>query len=227
VADLAERLAQIRQSISDECGRLARPEPTLIVVTKNHDVNLARDLYDLGERDFGENRVQEGLPKSILLTEALPAANPNWHLIGQLQTNKVKQALQFAETIHSLDRPSLLEELAKRSLERPKPLDVFIQVNLTPDSNRGGVSPSEVEKFADLTAGYPQLNLRGLMGVASLDRAPAEDFETVANLSLLVQKSHPNANQLSIGMSDDFKVALGFGATHLRIGTAITGKRQY
>ena len=227
MSSLADRLATTKQQISDECQRLKRPEPTLIVVTKNHDVQLAKNLYDLGERNFGENRVQEGLPKSVELTELLPESNPIWHLIGQLQTNKVKQALEFASVIHSLDRQSLLTELVKRTADFEKPLEVFIQVNLTEDENRGGVSAVNLESFVEQVLRCHTLNLRGLMAVASLENEPARDFESVANLSQKVRALHPGADQLSIGMSDDFLTALGFGATHLRIGTAITGKRQY
>lgn len=227
MTELADRLAKTRQLITDECLRLNRPEPTLIVVTKNHDLALAKELYDLGERDFGENRVQEGLPKSVLLKELVPQSAPTWHLIGQLQTNKVKQALEFATVIHSLDRESLLTELAKRTVENVKALDVFIQVNLTDDPNRGGVNPTDLESFTERVLRVGSLNLRGLMAVASLETEASRDFANVAELSQVVQRILPSANQLSIGMSNDFLQALQFGATHLRIGTAITGNRQY
>ena len=224
---LADRLAATRQQISEECKRLGRGEPTLIVVTKNHDVRLAKELYELGERNFGENRVQEGLPKSLELTELVPDAHPTWHLIGQLQTNKVKQALQFANTVHSLDRSSLLLELAKRTAEFENPLDVFIQVNLSEDENRGGVKAKELREFAEDVLEVGTLRLRGLMAVATLENSPENDFERVATLSHELRTVSPSADQLSIGMSDDFLKALQFGATHLRIGTAITGNRQY
>lgn len=224
---LAERLAQTRQRISDECRRLGRMEPTLIVVTKNHPVTLAESLYQLGERNFGENRVQEAEPKAVLLDSAPGHEDLTWHLIGQLQTNKVKQALNFADTIHSLDRESLLAELTKRTLDRVERLGVFIQVNLTTNEDRGGVPESKVLHFADQVAKSPQLDLLGLMAVASLDVEPASEFEKVANLSNQLRQHHNSATALSIGMSNDYLEALQFGATHLRIGTAITGNRQY
>ena len=215
-------LVQTRTAIQAECQRLQRSEPTLIVVTKNHPVTLAEELYALGERNFGENRVQEAEPKAAQLSSH---DDLNWHLIGQLQTNKVKQALEFTSVLHSLDRDSLLSELIKRTSNRQTPLDVFIQVNLTEDPQRGGISTRDVLGFAEKVASTETLNLLGLMAVASLDVEPIAEFETVANLSKQLIENHPEATGLSIGMSNDFLEALQFGATHLRIGTAITGNR--
>jgi len=223
---LAERLAQVKQEITAECSRLARPEPMLIVVTKNHPVELAEQLAQLGERNFGENRVQEAASKAADFNANSPATEPHWHLIGQLQTNKVKQALEFASSIHSLDRDSLLDELVKRTSTRETPLDVFIQVNLTDDEGRGGVQTGSVLEFADRVSSVSTLKLKGLMAVASLDQEPSADFETIANLSEKLISNHPQASARSIGMSGDYLTALSFGATHLRIGTAITGNRQ-
>lgn len=223
MSSLSGRLASVRQSIQSECLRLGRAEPTLIVVTKNHPIDLVDELYSLGERDFGENRVQEAVAKF--------SGRGDWgaslHLIGQLQTNKVRQALEIARVIHSLDRDSLLVELIKRTAERPEPLEVFIQVNLTTDEDRGGVMPSELEAFADRVSEVNSLSLMGLMAVATLEDQPERDFEIVAELGQRLRNNHPNAKSLSIGMSGDYLTALGYGATHLRIGTAITGKRQY
>ena len=225
MSSLAERLNETRAQITQECVRLGRPEPTLIVVTKNHPVILAQELYDLGERDFGENRVQEALPKFNEFNQAQSRPEVHWHLIGQLQTNKVKQALEFTTSLHSLDRQSLLDELIKRTIDRTAPLEVFLQVNLTEDPNRGGVTSESLMSFASQVAEVPALKLAGLMAVASLDAEPSRDFDLVARLSEQLTAEHPTAKQLSIGMSGDFVEALSFGATHLRIGTAITGNR--
>ena len=226
MTSLAERLAQTRAQITEECSRLNRAEPVLIVVTKNHPVALAQELFDLGERDFGENRVQEALPKFLEFSEPGDRLGANWHLIGQLQTNKVKQALEFASSLHSLDRQSLLDELIKRTSERDHPLEVFLQVNLTEDPNRGGVEPADLFDFAAQVANVKTLKLEGLMAVASLSGDPEPDFETVASLSQKLVSDHPSANKLSIGMSGDYLLALSYRATHLRIGTAITGNRN-
>ncbi|CAB4538400.1 MAG: YggS family pyridoxal phosphate-dependent enzyme [Actinobacteria bacterium] len=224
--DLAARLGFTRAEITAECLRLERAEPTLIVVTKNHSVALVEELFDLGERNFGENRVQEALPKFEEFNQSGNRSEANWHLIGQLQTNKVRQALEFASTIHSLDRESLLHELSKRTVDRDSAIDVFIQINLTNDPSRGGVEINELLRFAEQVKLAKNLRLQGIMAVASLEHSPERDFEIVAKLSEKLQANHPEANGLSIGMSGDFIQALGYGATHLRIGTAITGNRQ-
>jgi pyridoxal phosphate enzyme (YggS family) len=226
MSTLAGRLADIRARISDECSKLNRDEPTLIVVTKNHPVSLVNELYELGERQFGENRVQEALPKFGEFHQQPRSEAVTWHLIGQLQTNKVKLALEFASVIHSLDREALLLELAKRTIDRAEPLPVFVQVNLTGDNERGGIAPDSLMDFADKVSKVPTLKLEGLMAVASLEENPERDFETMAKLSSALQVEHSTAGGLSIGMSGDYLTALSFGATHLRIGTAITGNRQ-
>lgn len=225
MTDLAARLRSVRGSITSECLRLGRVEPTLIVVTKNHPVELAHQLFELGEKEFGENRVQEALPKAAAFSEVHPENPVRWNLIGQLQTNKVKHALEFASSIHSLDRQSLLTELAKRTEVRQVPLDVFIQVNLTDDPDRGGIIPDQLLDFADQVVKTGGLELLGLMAVAGLDVDPRFDFERIAKLSEKLAAIHPTATARSIGMSGDYIEALSFGATHLRIGTAITGNR--
>lgn len=225
MSTLASRLQATKAQIRSECLRLGREEPTLIVVTKNHPAEIVSELFSLGERHFGENRVQEGLQKSAQLRDSQPEHLANWHLIGQLQTNKVKQALQFAKTIHSVDRPSLVAELAKRTTELEIELDVFVQVNLTEDPARGGVIPERLLALADDIAKVSNLNLLGLMAVAGLEHEPEKEFETVAELSKSLVVEHPEATRLSIGMSNDYLEALQYGATHLRIGSAITGIR--
>jgi uncharacterized pyridoxal phosphate-containing UPF0001 family protein len=140
---------------------------------------------------------------------------------------RIYEALEFADSIHSLDRDGLLDELIKRTADRSKPLEVFIQINLTLDETRGGLQESKLMDFAARVAATNTLDLVGLMAVASLDAQPEFDFERMARLSDTLQCEHKTATGLSIGMSNDYLQALQFGATHLRIGTAITGNRQY
>ena len=232
---MAERLASTRQRIrsaAESAGR-AENEITLVVVTKNHPAQLAIDLFALGERDFGENRDQEVAPKALEVAEAVGSAEIagyEWHFVGQLQTNKVRSVLQYASKIHSLDRDSLLKELCKGIVQRQEQmpsyeLGVFIQLNLTDDPGRGGIAPHQLREFAEKTQGKSGLNVLGVMGVASLDGPAEKDFESIAQASGLLQQIVPTAKFISAGMSEDFELAIGFGATHLRIGTAITGKR--
>lgn len=226
MSELAQRYNQIVQQVASAAAESGRnvSDITLVVVTKNHPAQLVFDLISLGARDFGENRDQDASPKA---QEVLSASSESmrWHFIGQLQTNKVRSVLEYADLIHSLDRESLLVELQKRTVGRAKPLGVFIQVNLTQDPARGGVAVNDLEEFATRVLESEGLRLEGLMGVGGLDKDPAIEFERLAGLSAKIQGLAPEAKGLSMGMSNDFEVAIGYGATHLRIGTAITGKR--
>jgi hypothetical protein len=226
VSDLAQRYREIvdRIDLAAKASNRSSADVTLVVVTKNHPHQLVLDLLALGARDFGENRDQEAAPKAKeiakLTTEAF-----RWHFVGQLQTNKVKTVLEYANFIHSLDRESLLTELQKRTEDRADTLGVFIQVNLTEDPDRGGVRVPDLMGLAEKVVASQGLKLEGLMGVGGLQVAPEAEFEKLANLSVQLQKVAPGARGLSMGMSSDFEVAIGYGATHLRIGTAITGNR--
>jgi pyridoxal phosphate enzyme (YggS family) len=150
-----------------------------------------------------------------------------WHFIGQLQSNKVKSVVSYASSIHSLDRQSLLDALGKATIEREVPLDVFIQLNLTDDPGRGGIQPANLKTFAENVLTHPGLNLVGVMGVAALDNNLERDFGAIRAASESLRTLKPEASLISAGMSEDFETAIAFGATHLRIGSAITGKRQY
>jgi pyridoxal phosphate enzyme (YggS family) len=187
---------------------------------------LVFDLLALGARDFGENRDQEAAPKAAEVRSSSPIEH-RWHFIGQLQSNKVKSVVTYADSIHSLDRQSLLDSLGKATAERALPLDVFIQLNLTDDSGRGGIQPAALLPFAENVLAHPGLNLVGVMGVAALDNNLIRDFGAIRSASEMLQTLKPEASLISAGMSEDFETAIAYGATHLRIGSAITGKRQY
>lgn len=223
---LADRYNSVLEKVAEAALNSGRSpgEIKLIVVTKNHPAQLVHDLISLGARDFGENRDQEASPKAREVSETNPA-EIFWHFVGQLQTNKVKSVLQYASSIHSLDRTSLLAELEKRCQERSTPLEVFIEVNLTEDEGRGGVEPAQLEEFSSMVASAQGLRLSGLMGVARVGIDPRVDFERMAQFSSQLRRSFPDASALSMGMSGDYEAAISFGATHLRIGTAITGNR--
>jgi pyridoxal phosphate enzyme (YggS family) len=225
---LAERLAQAKQRISDAasaCGR-SPDDINLIVVTKNHPTQLVFDLLDLGARDFGENRDQEAAPKAAEV-RSITAIEHRWHFIGQLQSNKVRSVVTYASSIHSLDRQSLLDALGKATLEREVPLDVFVQLNLTDDEGRGGIQPANLLPFAENVLTHPGLNLIGVMGVAALDNDLERDFGAIRAASEDLKTLKQDAILISAGMSEDFETAIAYGATHLRIGSAITGKRLY
>jgi hypothetical protein len=218
-AELSERYARITAGIDEACrvsGR-SRDEVTLIVVTKFHSAGLIRDLVELGVRDVGENRHQDAAPKAVELA-GLPLT---WHFVGQLQSNKARAVADYATVIHSVDRGSLVTSLARAE----RPLDVFLEVNLTEDVSRGGVQPSGVLALAEQVLGEASLTLRGVMAVAPIDDDARAAFARLQTLSSQLTAVAPHATAISAGMSGDFADAIAEGATHLRIGAAITGKR--
>lgn len=216
---LGERLDLMRAEIAQAARDTARSpdELTLIVVTKFHPPELIQALVDLGVRDIGENRHQEAAAKHDLLSEL----NVTWHFIGQLQSKKARQVARYADVIHSIDRAALVEALAP--IDRT--IDCFLQVNLTDDPHRGGVAPGDLIALAEQVAATPTLKLLGVMAVAPLDEAPETAFERLRGYSELVQTVEPSATSISAGMTQDFREAIAAGATHLRIGSAITGNR--
>jgi PLP dependent protein len=223
--DLRSRLADVDARISDAARSAGRDASALtrIVVTKFHPVGLVDDLAALGVRDVGENRQQELSAKRADYDG--PALR--WHFIGQAQTNKARAIREAADAVHSVDRAKLADALHNaRGDDETDVLDVLLQVNLTDDPGRGGVVPAGVAELADHVLGAcPSLRLRGVMGVAPLDEAPASAFERLAHMSEVVRRSAPDATWMSAGMTGDFGEAIAAGATHLRIGSAITGPR--
>ncbi len=219
VPALEERLARVRSQVADaaaEAGRNAS-EITTIVVTKFHPASLVRALAELGVTDVGENRQQDAGPKAAQLRDL----DLTWHFIGQLQSNKVRAVLQYATVVQSVDRASLVDALAAVDVA----VEVFLQLNLTDDPNRGGVAPDALEQLAERVLAEPRLTLRGLMAVAPLGEEPRAAFARVRAASDRLRLVAPDADALSMGMSGDFREAVLEGATHLRIGTAITGNR--
>ncbi|WP_053352912.1 YggS family pyridoxal phosphate-dependent enzyme [Leucobacter musarum] len=216
---LGDRLASVRAEIADAARAVGRQpdDLTLIVVTKFHPAALVTELAAHGVRDVGENRHQEAQEKA----EAVADPALSWHFIGQLQTKKARQAARYARAIHSIDRERLVDALDGVGT----PLDVFLQINLTDDPGRGGVAPAGLEALAERTLRAEDLRLRGVMAVAPLEEPPAAAFERLAQYSERVRALAPEATAISAGMTHDFREAIAAGATHLRIGSAITGKR--
>jgi pyridoxal phosphate enzyme (YggS family) len=215
---LAERLASVDAEIADAARAAGRDpaELTRIVVTKFHPAELVRELAGLGVRDVGENRHQEAAAKAAELADL----GVNWHFVGQLQSNKAKAVRGYARAVHSVDRRSLADALAGEN-----PIDVFLELNLTGDPARGGVDPALLEPLAEHVLSTRGLVLRGVMAVAPLGEPPRAAFERVRAASEALRHLAPDATAISAGMSGDFRDAILEGATHLRIGTAITGKR--
>jgi hypothetical protein len=214
VDDVFGRIADAARAVSRDPGEL-----TTVVVTKFHPAQLVRDLHALGIRDLGENRHQEAQAKAV---ETADLDGLRWHFIGQLQSKKAKQARAYAAAVHSLDRDSVVDALAS---DDGTVVDGFVQINLTDDPGRGGVREGELDALVERVLGAPGILLRGVMAVAPLDEEPRRAFERLRSLSERVRAQDPGADRISAGMSHDFADAIAEGATHLRIGTAITGNR--
>jgi pyridoxal phosphate enzyme (YggS family) len=202
-------------SAAESAGRDPE-EITLIAVTKTFPVSDVKILYELGVRDFGENRDQEGSVKFSELPE-----DSNWHFQGQIQSNKLKSIATWADVVHSIDDISHAKKLS--SLVGAK--DIFVQVSLDGLPGRGGVNPEQLLDFLAEVSALANLKVRGLMAVAPLDEPPLEAFKRLKTLSETVIKTHPNTCEISAGMSNDFEAAISQGATHIRIGSQILGVR--
>jgi pyridoxal phosphate enzyme (YggS family) len=216
---LAERLQAVRSGIADAARAAGRSpeELTTIVVTKFHPASLVRELALLGVTDVGENRHQEAQAKAAELADL----DLRWHFVGQLQSKKARQVRAYADVIHSVDRSSLVEAL--RSDEGD--VDCFVQLNLTDDQARGGVSDRDLEPLVERILDTPGLRMLGVMAVAPIGEEPRRAFQRVREASERVRTLAPHADKISAGMSQDYAEAIAEGATHLRIGTAITGNR--
>ena len=222
--DLGALLADVDARIAD-AARAARRDPaqlTRIVVTKFHPAPLVAELHRLGVRDVGENRQQELTAKTA---ELAPLTDLRWHFIGQAQTKKARAVRAAAPVVHSVDRERLADALERAGEDGDDVLDVLLQVNLTDDPSRGGVAPVELERLAEHVAGCRTLRVRGIMAVAPLDEEPAAAFASLAGYAQRVRSVVPDADWISAGMTADFAAAIAEGATHLRIGSAITGPR--
>jgi pyridoxal phosphate enzyme (YggS family) len=215
----SSRLAEVRSNIARVC-KPARSEPadvTLIAVSKTHDAAAIQPLIDAGQREFGENRVQEAQAK----WPELRAAHPDieLHLIGQLQSNKAEEAVALFDCIHALDRPSLLTALAKAMDKAGKRVPCFVQVNIGDEPQKGGCPIPELPAFLDAVraSGVP---LAGLMCIPPADTEAAPFFAFLAKLA-----ADHGLTGLSMGMSGDYEAAVMLGATHVRVGTALFGSR--
>ncbi|MFP5314233.1 MAG: YggS family pyridoxal phosphate-dependent enzyme [Actinomycetes bacterium] len=237
-AELEDNLRRVNSRIDEAlaaCGRSERP--TLIVVTKFFPPSDVALLSRLGVRDVGENRDQEAAAKA----EAVADPQLRWHFVGQLQTNKAKSVVNYAHTVHSVDRIPLVNALEKamaRRHEQSGPageseaaggtavLDCYVQLNLAPEDNgRGGVSPADVLEVAAAVHDAEHLQLKGVMAVAPLGGDPQEAFGRLAEISADVVHRYPGATGISAGMSGDLEQAIAAGATHLRVGSDVLGAR--
>jgi pyridoxal phosphate enzyme (YggS family) len=228
-AELVSALGAVRARIAAACesvGRDARTV-TMIAVTKTFPASDVAALASLGVTDIGENKDQEARAKIRELAEdGFEPSAVRWHLVGRLQSNKARSVAGYAHAVHSVDRAKLVPALADAVAARDRqPLEVFVQVSLDGDPNRGGALPGEVADLAAAVAGRRELVLRGVMAVPPLGSDARREFARLADVSRTLRESHPAADAISAGMSDDLEAAVEFGSTHVRVGTALLGRR--
>jgi pyridoxal phosphate enzyme (YggS family) len=214
--ELQSRYESVRKRVPESA--------TLVAVSKTQPTESIAALHDFGQRDFGENYVQELVAKAEALQKE-GYRDLRWHFIGHLQTNKVKQLIPWVHVVHSVDSEKLARELAKRwsSAGRQGRLPVFIEVNIDEEASKSGVAPSETPALAGVLASLPELELQGLMCIPTAgDTTPA--FRKLRELESTCRPF--TRGKLSMGMTHDFESALAEGATHVRVGTALFGPRK-
>lgn len=219
------QLDEVNKRIAEAAARFGplsedAPTPKLIAVSKTFAADDIQPILEAGQIDFGENRVQEAQGKWPELKAAFPETV--LHLIGPLQTNKVKDAVQLFDVIHSVDREKLAKALAKEFAATGKNLPVFIQVNIGEEPQKAGVAPEAAVEFVELCRKTYKLDVRGLMCIPPAGEPAAPYFAQLAGLAKAA-----NLLELSMGMSADFDTAVEMGATYVRVGSAIFGQRDY
>lgn len=212
---IADRL----KTIQDTLATLNAEDVRLIAVSKTQPVSIIQQALDLGLRHFGENRIQESYEKWPNLKDRYP--DVKLHLIGHLQSNKVKEAVQLFDVIHTLDSKRLIEKLAPEAAQQHKNLDCFIQINTGEEPQKSGILPTEADEFIEWAKDFsPYLKIIGLMVIPPAQEPPSLHF----GLLRTIAQRH-NLSCLSMGMSDDYPLAIQLGATHIRLGTVLFGAR--
>ena len=227
---LKEKLNVVEENICRACQRAGRDrkDVTLIAVSKTKPVWMLKEVYDLGICQFGENKVQELMDKYSVLPPDI-----NWHMIGHLQRNKVKYIIDKAALIHSVDSLRLADMIEAEAAKRQITVNVLLEVNIAREETKYGLMPQEVIRTAESFANYQNICVHGLMTIAPFVENPEENRVHFANLHKLsvdiAKKNIDNVymSVLSMGMTNDYEVAIEEGATHVRVGTGIFGERVY
>ena len=227
---VAENLKAVESRISAACQRAGREreDVTLIAVSKTKPETMIEEAYDVGQRDFGENKVQELIRKRELLPEDI-----RWHLIGHLQTNKVRAVVDKTCLIHSVDSLHLAEAISKEAVKKGCTASILVEVNVAGENTKFGVAPEETIHLVEDIAALPNLKVEGLMTIAPFVDDPEDNRPIFSNLKKLsVDIAAKNVNNvcmrvLSMGMTNDYEVAIEEGSTMVRVGTGIFGERDY
>ena len=220
MTDIRDNLDRVRERVAKAAARAGRraSDVLLIGVSKTVEVARIRQAIEAGVAALGENRVQEAKEKLAEIGRPVP-----WHLIGHLQTNKVRDAIETFDVIHSLDRLDLAKEFDKRARARGRTVDALVEVNLAGEASKGGVSPDGLGELLDAVAGLAAVKVRGLMAIPPEAKEPEDSRAWFRALRKLGERH--GGGELSMGMSGDFEVAIEEGATMVRVGTAIFGPR--
>lgn len=227
-AEIGANLAAFNAQVAEACAGCGRDpsEITVIAVTKTFPATDVELLADLGVTDVGENRDQEAAPKH----QRCAGLALRWHFVGGLQRNKCRSVASYADVVHSVDRTALVDALSVAAVAAGRRIRALVQVSLEPtparERGRGGAAAADVGTLADRVAGAPGLDLGGVMAVAPLGSDPDRAFAALAETAAAVRSRHPGAVWVSAGMSGDFASAIRHGATHLRVGTALLGRRD-
>lgn len=216
-----QNLQNIRQTIekAEKSNKRKIGSVKLIAVSKTFDVDEIRPALQAGQRVFGENRVQESQSKWPLLKREFE--DVELHLIGPLQSNKAKEAVALFDVIHTIDREKIAKTVAREISGQDKPLELFVQVNTGLEPQKAGIAPGEAVEFVGRCRDVHNLNICGLMCIPPFDENPGPHFALLARLA-----NDAGVESLSMGMSADFETAIQFGATHIRVGSAIFGSRS-
>jgi len=225
-AELVTALGAVRARIADACATAGRDprDVRLVAVTKTFPAVDIATLAGLGVLDIGENKDQEARAKIAELAGA--DLGIRWHMVGRLQSNKVRSVASYARVVHTVDRAKLVRALADAVADRPTPLDVFVQVSMDGDPQRGGVVIERLPELADAVAARSELRLCGVMTVLPMATDPDEGYARLAEVSAALRAQHPDATAISAGMSGDMEAAVRHGSTHIRVGTALLGRRE-
>ena len=217
---VAAALADVKRQVADACRACGRDPATvtLIAVSKTFATDVIEHAIVAGQRVFGENRVQESKSKWPALREKYSALE--LHLIGPLQSNKAKEAVALFDAIHSVDRPSICEALAKEIVKQGRAPRLFVEINTCAEPQKAGILPEQADAFLRDCRDAYGLTIDGLMCIPPADEAPAPHFALTAKIA-----ARNGLKLLSMGMSSDFAIAIEFGATHVRVGSAIFGER--
>jgi pyridoxal phosphate enzyme (YggS family) len=225
--EVAANLGKVRDRIAAACAAAGRDaaEVTLVAVTKTYPASDVALLAGLGVTEVGENRDQEAAPKAAAL--AADGVPVRWHFVGRLQRNKCRSVAGYADVVQSVDSVRLADALGAAAERHGRALDVLVQVSLDGDTSRGGTLPgADLDAVAAGVAAQETLRLSGLMAVAPLGEPPDAAFARLADIAARFRVDHPTAVILSAGMSDDLESAVSFGATHVRVGSALLGRRH-